>query len=144
MFQSPAPLTAESKFEHSNDGFGKRGYYRRIAKTSRPYIKMSMLMIRVVFETLLNSIVCFQPFQQCYTQVRVVIKFKLFSRFYGIHYNTKICNFFSLTYNLLFYLLPFSEQTHQDQRASKVKATPDVGCNNSTQNISMQTQTLVW
>ncbi len=40
--------------------------------------------IRVVFEILLNSIVCFFAFSSSYIQVRVIIKVELFSRFYGI------------------------------------------------------------
>ena len=53
--------------------------YRRIAKISRSYSKMSMLMIRVVFETLLNSIVCFLQFlvglysKQAYTKGRLIV-----------------------------------------------------------------------
>ena len=40
--------------------------------------------IRVIFEILLNSIVCFFQFSSGYIRVRVVIKVDLFSGFYGI------------------------------------------------------------
>jgi hypothetical protein len=39
-----------------------QGTGRRIAKTSRTYIKMSSFRIRVIFEIVLNSIVCFLQF----------------------------------------------------------------------------------
>ena len=39
--------------------------------------------IRVVFEILLNSIVCFFAFSSSYIRVRVIIKVEVFSRFYG-------------------------------------------------------------
>ena len=58
-------------------------YYRKIAKTSRTYIKMSTFQIRVIFEILLNSIVCFLQFSSGYIQVSVIIKVDLFSGFYG-------------------------------------------------------------
>ena len=58
--------------------------YRRIAKTSRTYIKMSTFQIRVIFEILLNSIVCFLQFSSGYIQISVIIKVDLFSGFYGI------------------------------------------------------------
>ena len=43
-------------------------------KTSRRCIKMSMLMIRLIFEILLDSIVCFLQFSSSYFQVRSIIK----------------------------------------------------------------------
>ena len=46
---------------------------------------MSSLKIRVIFEILLNSIVCFLQFSSSYNQVRLIIKVDLFSRFYGIY-----------------------------------------------------------
>ena len=58
--------------------------YRKIAKTSRTYIEMSSFKIRVIFEILLNSIVCFLQFSSGYIRVRLIIKVDLFSRFYGI------------------------------------------------------------
>ena len=58
--------------------------YRKIAKTSRTYIKLSMFKIRVIFEILLNSIVCFLQFSSGHVRVRVIIKVDLFSGFYGM------------------------------------------------------------
>ena len=52
-------------------------------KTSQRCIKMSMLMTRLIFEILLNSIVCFLHFFSSYIQVRVIIKVGVFLRFYG-------------------------------------------------------------
>ena len=67
-------------------------YYRKIAKTSPPYIKMSSFKIRVILEILLNSIVCFLQFSSGYIQVSVIIKVDLFSGFYGTYvlYNLEI------------------------------------------------------
>ena len=43
--------------------------------------------IRVIFEILLSSIVCFLQFSSCYIQVRVIIKVMVFLQFYGIYTN---------------------------------------------------------
>ena len=66
--------------------YSKNNYvhiYRKIAKTSRTYIKMSLIKIRVIFEILLNSIVCFLQFSSSYIQIRVIIKVEVFPRLYG-------------------------------------------------------------
>ena len=55
-----------------------------IAKTRRSCTKMSTLMIRLILETLLNSIVCFLQFWQAYTQGRLIQKVVLLSGLYGI------------------------------------------------------------
>ena len=65
--------------------YKKNFIYRKIAKTSRTYIKMSTFQIRVIFEILLNSIVCFLQFSSGYIRVRVIIKVDLFSGFYGTY-----------------------------------------------------------
>ena len=51
---------------------------------------MSSFKIRVIFEILLNSIVCFLQFGSSYNQVRLKIKVDLFSRFYGNFRNVLI------------------------------------------------------
>ena len=65
--------------------------------------------IRVVFEILLNSIVCFFAFSSSYIRVRGIIKVEVFSRFYGNwHFNTMSSCFCDST---VFSEIPrFSEQ----------------------------------
>ena len=59
--------------------------YRRIAKTTRRCIKMSSILIRVIFEILLNIIVCFLHFSSSYIQVRVIFEFVVFTGLYGMY-----------------------------------------------------------
>ena len=80
-------------------------WYRKIAKTSRPYIKMSTLKIWVIFEILLNSIVYFLQFSSGYIRVQVIIKVVVFSRFYSMSQfvNTK-CRLCRVQEPSIFYL----------------------------------------